>query len=256
MNGEPEDSLAEHTSSVPTGTARVAEALSYASGQQRTAIVLGLFCVGIFLSMLCIAVDVGQFELCANQIHGNSVSAQEFESNSRRHSGIALAMIAQSATLVVTFFMWIYRAHTNLPALRATGLEYSAKGAIGWYFAPVFNWFRPYQVMREIYNASDPNDAPNGGDDWRHYKSPALLKLWWGLFLLMNFFAGSSTRLSFDAKTPSDFQAAAAASIVSESVSIVAYLPALWLVWSINRRQSVRAAILATESIENWRPED
>ena len=228
----------------PNEPAQVEVVSPFHDGSRRSNIVLSLFCLGVFLSLSCIVFDVRQFDLCARVVRGDATTDQDFESNGRQQFGIRLAMFAQYLALVIAFFMWIYRAHKNLPALGATGLEFSPKGAVGWYFAPLFNLFKPYQVMREIYNASDPNDAPTGGDIWRSYNSPVLLKLWWGLFVLMNMFTNSSTRLNFSAETPVDFQAASMVSIVSKSIAIAAYLPAIWLVWSVNRRQTIRAAIL------------
>jgi hypothetical protein len=222
-------------------TAREAPATTYVSGRTRAYVVLGLFSFGIVLSVLCIAADIGQFRLCGEMIRGESIPDQEFERNDRRQAAISSMMVVQFIALVVGYLVWIYRAHASLPALGATGLEFSPKGAVGWYFAPFFNLFKPYQVMREIFNASDPRDAVEGGELWRSYSAPFLLKTWWGMFLVMNVFARSSMRLSLSAESASDFQAASVASSVTESISIVAALLAIWLVWSINSRQTARA---------------
>src|SRR5688572_6359973 len=59
--------------------------------------------------------------------------------------------------VIATVFwcMWVYRTYRNLPALGAEGLNYSPGWAVGYYFIPVLNLFRPFQVMRETWRASD-----------------------------------------------------------------------------------------------------
>jgi len=55
---------------------------------------------------------------------------------------------------ILVFLFWVYRASTNIHALSNKVLKFSPGWAVGWYFIPVFNFFKPLQSMREIYLAS------------------------------------------------------------------------------------------------------
>jgi hypothetical protein len=96
----------------------------------------------------------------------------------------ALGFVFTAIYVVALVFwcMWVHRTYRNLPALGAEGLKYSPGWAVGYYFIPVFNLFRPFQVMRETSRASDPRH--DGGTAWRTLAAPGLLSWWWALHLL------------------------------------------------------------------------
>ena len=61
----------------------------------------------------------------------------------------------------VLFIVWLYRAHKNLQFLHPDLLEFSDAAAIGWWFAPIFSLFRPFQVVREVWAESEPGFDPD-----------------------------------------------------------------------------------------------
>lgn len=81
-------------------------------------------------------------------------------------------------TIAVLVLTWIYRANHNARALGASDMAFTPGWAIGWYFVPVVNLWRPFQAMREIWRASS---AP---EDWRRQPGSPLLGWWWALWIL------------------------------------------------------------------------
>ena len=61
---------------------------------------------------------------------------------------------------ILLFCVWIRRANVNADALVASGMEFTPGWAVGWFFVPFANLYKPYQAMAEIYRASDPNADP------------------------------------------------------------------------------------------------
>ena len=85
---------------------------------------------------------------------------------------------------IVSFCLWIHRATRNLPALGKTYLpRFTPRWAVGWFFVPILNLVRPYQVMREIWRGSF---VPARG--W------GLVKWWWALWLISNYLDNIVTR--------------------------------------------------------------
>lgn len=82
--------------------------------------------------------------------------------------------------LVTLFSVWVYRVNSNARALGAQGMRFSPRWAVGWFFVPIMNFFRPYQVVREVWKASDPKVLTQ----WDQKKTPVLLKAWWAAWLL------------------------------------------------------------------------
>lgn len=87
---------------------------------------------------------------------------------------ILFAVILASHILTLT---WIYRAHANLRQATPDGLEFTPGWAVGWYFVPIANLFKPYQAMRELW-ASSQGYSDRYGDE-----APRTIKLWWGFWI-------------------------------------------------------------------------
>ena len=83
---------------------------------------------------------------------------------------------------------WIYRASANAHAL-SNEMTISPGWAVGWYFIPIANLFKPYQAMREIWLAS------HFRGNWHGEPSPSIVTGWWGLWIVINILDNISMRL-------------------------------------------------------------
>lgn len=88
-----------------------------------------------------------------------------------------LVMAGVGLTTMILVLVWIHRANYNARQLGATGLKMSPGWAVGWYFVPIACFWKPYQAMKEIWQAS-----VNPKHWWRQAGSP-LLGWWWALWL-------------------------------------------------------------------------
>jgi hypothetical protein len=79
-------------------------------------------------------------------------------------------------------------------ATGAAGLKYSPGWAVAYYFIPILSLFRPLQVMRETWKASDPAHA--GGTAWQALTAPALLGWWWVFSIISEIGSRASRNLS------------------------------------------------------------
>jgi hypothetical protein len=125
---------------------------------------------------------------------GSATGAIDFEASSLEPFTFAAALVAvfYSITFIVTAIlvaMWIYRAHANLRAAEQPDLQFSPGWAIGWYFVPFANLFKPFQAMRELWaNSLNHNDSFGQEADWR-------LKSWWGGWIVGNLLNSMSSRI-------------------------------------------------------------
>ena len=74
---------------------------------------------------------------------------------------------------------WTWGAAWNAARLVPNPDRISAGGAVGWYLVPIANLFMPYRAMRQIFNSSTRPPRPLDAD------APALLRWWWGMWLLV-----------------------------------------------------------------------
>jgi hypothetical protein len=88
----------------------------------------------------------------------------------------------------ITFLMWLHRSFSNLPALGSTrehispGQRATPGAAVGAWFIPIANFVLPYRAVRHLWLESQPRPE----DEPRQDQAPALLGVWWGLFIARN----------------------------------------------------------------------
>jgi Domain of unknown function (DUF4328) len=73
--------------------------------------------------------------------------------------------------------------------LQVEGISNIPGWAVGCYFVPIANLFRPYIEMQEIWCASDPEqlDRPRS---WQKCPPTNLIRFWWISFLAASFLSG------------------------------------------------------------------
>jgi hypothetical protein len=102
---------------------------------------------------------------------------------------VAVGVLLSMLVCIVVVGRWIYRASTNAHAI-SDEMTISPGWAVGSYFVPILNLFRPYQAMREIWLAS------NFRGNWHGEPSPGLLIAWWALWIGTNILGYVSMQMS------------------------------------------------------------
>jgi hypothetical protein len=139
-----------------------------------------------------------------------------------------------SLATIVVFGMWIYRAAANAVAAEVHGFSYTAGWAVGWYFIPFANLFKPFAAMRQIWNAS------HGEINERLDQGNGLLALWWGTWILSNIAANISFRLSFSPDSAEEAYLGLQIGVFASLVSLALYPAAYRLVDNITKAQRER----------------
>ena len=117
------------------------------------------------------------------------------DANNSRQAIVWLLYLATLIFTVIAFLMWQHRIRKNADYVGVTGLRFSMAGVMGWWFVPIMNLFRPYQVMKEMWqsNYHNVNEQP----DWRDLAVSGLLGWWWGLFLVGGWVGNIALRIYF-----------------------------------------------------------
>lgn len=111
---------------------------------------------------------------------------------------LVLAYVAALIVCVCVVGRWIYVASANAHTMR-DDMTISPGWAVGWYFVPIANLFKPLQAMKEIWFTTHES---NGGYEER---APALVGWWWGLWIVNMILENVSFRLDMmGAAVPSD----------------------------------------------------
>lgn len=153
------------------------------------------------------------------------------ESNDNRQMVIALSQFTVAIATIVLFARWIYRANFNVRQLGAQGLHFTPGWSIGYYFIPILMLWKPYQAMKEIWQASK-NPA-----SWTSVERGAILPWWWFFFLVSGMLGQTSLRLSLRAKEIDELISSTGIAIASDLVSIPSAIVALILIKQIYAMQ-------------------
>ena len=147
-----------------------------------------------------------------------------------------LILLADWLLLVATyvvFGMWIYRAAANVIAAMVPGFDYTAGWAVGWYFVPFANLFKPFAAMRQIWNASH-----TGGRDLD--RGEPLLVYWWGIWTLSGIASYVALRFGLNPENAADARSALEIETFSSVLCLALYPLAYLLVDRITRAQRDR----------------
>ena len=140
---------------------------------------------------------------------------------------------------IVCFLIWQYRAYKNLPALKVRNPEHTPGWTVGYWFIPVLNLFRPFQVIRELWNESDPDFDPELGFLSNSMGTPALIGWWWAFWLISRIAESLSNNIE-KANNSDKNGSLALALIVAAVLSAAAAFLAIQVVRGITARQQLR----------------
>jgi len=152
--------------------------------------------------------------------------------------GVGLLQLVVYLTTVVLFCCWIYRANANARALGARGMENTPGWAVGWWFIPILNLWKPFVATREVFFASNPDRGPT---DWKRGSTPAFLGLWWAAWLGSGVVGQIDSKMAMS-ESPQIAHASSWTGIATGLLSIVAAALVIRIIRRIDQRQLVKAA--------------
>lgn len=148
-----------------------------------------------------------------------------------------LLMLVAYLLTVVFFCIWVNRANKNARALGSAGMEFTPGWAVGWFFIPVANLWKPFQAVREIYRASDPQ---SDSLSWKNAAVPGVLGLWWGLWIAGNLLSNVEFRFALN-EAPEAQMISSWLGVINGGIGVLTALAAIRVVRGIQRRQVEKA---------------
>jgi len=139
---------------------------------------------------------------------------------------LALLQVGAVLAYFIVFLSWLYRCYKNLSHIGGAVPRYTPGWAVGGWFVPIMNLFRPAQVMSDILQYSSPLDR-----DGLPQVRKGLLTLWWTLFLVSGFVGNVASR--------SD---SVELGLISEMLDMGSRLVTLYLVVTVTRLQADKYA--------------
>lgn len=218
----------------------------FESGHSRAQWVSRLLAAVVVLDIIAVISDYAEIQLINRVISGEIVTAVEATANDNRQVTIGGIYFILFILTAILFCMWIHRAHRNLSSLGNTNLKYSPRWAVGGFFVPFLNLWRPYQVTTEIWKASDPTIDMNNGIAWQNSSTSSIIPSWWFLFVVSGFLGNILLRISLQAETLSEILTASWVGLIIDAMDIPAAILAILVVRNIDLRQEQKSKLLTT----------
>jgi hypothetical protein len=87
----------------------------------------------------------------------------------------------------ILYCRWLYRAYDDVAVLDGPPLRFTSRAAVVSFFLPFVGFYRPYQVLVDLHEASDPTSvaAPAaGGAGASGWEKAFPARSWWAAWLL------------------------------------------------------------------------
>jgi len=225
--------IRHNSAALPPALLSAQWAIPYESGHRLAQGAAVLLAAEILLSWI-----VFNFDYQERQIITSTYSGDVATSYYKLLDLVALLQFMFYILTGVVFLMWFHRVYRNLPALGASGLNYSPRWAVGGFFVPFLSLVRPFQVMREIWQASRATSDPRSSTGWQAVPTPPLLGFWWGSWLLYSVPGQLNIRLSI---TLPNWLIA-----ISLVVDMVAAVLLICIIYLIDRNQTAKQQQIVT----------
>ena len=191
-------------------------------------VITAVVCTGAVVS------DYLEWRLMDRIIAGEQVTDAEATANDDRQGAIGLVQLALLVAAAVVFIRWMYGAYRNLAVVAPAERRYSPGWAIGSWFVPIMNLFRPKQMVNDIWRA--------GGRDASDAQPGFLLLAWWLLWLLSSFIVNFAARSYTNADTAEEVKTGTILYFISDAMSVAGAILAIVVVRRGTDRLDAKAA--------------
>lgn len=154
------------------------------NGERARAAVM-MICAVLILELITVVSTYLQYNLLDNYAHGVAYTDAQLGNNDLRVQLVMLVYWVFFVMSGIVFIMWFRRAYYNLHQL-GRRMQFSDTWAVWSWFVPILSFFRPFVIMKELFNTSELVLYKSGVKTIKNF--PLIyLSLWWGLWLVDNF---------------------------------------------------------------------
>jgi phosphatidylglycerophosphatase A len=203
----------------------------YRPATTRATIAMGLVAVATFLY----AVD-GLLSLYGIQLLANLAETTDAElvAYDELVGLVAIGSFGVFIAAAIASWLWLYRLVQNVPALGGGTPSVTPGWAVGWWFIPFANLFKPYQVVKDAWQRLALSAVGNNA---------RRVLAWWLLWIIGNIGANLLGRLpvpqSIDA-----FNSQAVLNVIVDALIVAAGILFVLIIREFERRSQARLAAL------------
>ncbi len=192
--------------------------------------VCALLIMNILFDVISIVSNEMQIDLLKRAHAQAAVTIQEAEANDARQQTIGVVQTVLYIVTAIVFLIWLNRSYKVLIELGTPSTRFSPGWAVGYWFIPFINLWRPYQIVKELWcRSAEFHVSP--------IKAPIAIGVWWVAWIALNVSGRAVLSATLRAESIEEHMEATNLSTYSACLSIGAGALALWITNSINQLQ-------------------
>lgn len=166
---------------------------------------------------------------------------EEVVSNDQRHTMIAYIYLGILVITAIVFIFWFRRAYRNLDLSGRANTQHADNWAVGCWFVPFLNLYRPFEIMKEIWIKTQQS-IPN----LLNTKSSQIIGIWWVTWLVSSIIANIGNRF-ISQSSIEDYITSVKVQIVSDVLEVVALVLIITIVKQTSRMETALQLSLVNE---------
>jgi hypothetical protein len=127
-------------------------------------------------------------------------------------------------------------------------MKYTPGWSVGYYFIPILMLWKPYQALKETFQASHPKFKEN----WHQAAAPRLLPFWWTMWLISSFFGQITLLTTLEAETVEEWLTLSWVNLISGLIDIPLGIVMLLLVSTLAAWQTEKHDKLCQQSLNPY----
>lgn len=186
--------------------------------EQRAKILLSLIWIVLILEIISLISSGLQYSLLQTLSNGGVITNEAVTANDLREQSIGILYLIAYISSGIVFIMWFRRAYFNLHQ-KVKSLSYTEGWAAGSWFVPIVNLYRPYEIMKELYEETKKCIID---EDKSLYidLTTNLLGIWWTLWIINGILGNIVFRLSRQADTIPELLTVTIISLISGFIGV------------------------------------
>lgn len=172
---------------------------SLKNNEKRSKTAILLIWIVLTLALITLISDYLQYELLQAITNGESITQETAEANDMRQRIVAIIFIVFWIISAITFIQWFRRAYYNIHT-KVANLSYPDRWAASVWFIPIINLYRPYQIMKELFQETT-NLLNNKIGEYSENNKTYILGFWWALWITHNVIDGIIFRMKTETIT-------------------------------------------------------
>ncbi len=184
-------------------------------------------------------------KLLANEL--DLTLLDDLDANDDRQLAIAIVRVVVYLASAVLFIRWFHAAYSNITSVGVAAHRFGRGWAIGAWFVPILNLWRPKQIANDIWRAGALDLPTANVNSLAAQPVAALVTVWWAVWIVSGVLENVVGSAAFDEDTI-ETRSMSQFDMFSAGVEIVACVLAIAVIRRTTTRLNARREHVATRA--------